>query len=260
VRIGATVAFLVTGLALAGAAWWLDRSRQPTPPTAEAVARARHDSVLLLAGYPAVASGAVNRLTGFCSAFAVAPEVLATNAHCLALASRAYRGVVVLQNGAAGRSWRLGTMWLHPGWKEGTVSPDVGLARVEGRLPSLAPLADRAVLDRLGSGARVYLYGFPGRLSDPVAPEATFVAGELGRVTTFDRRPGDPGTSQLLQHSAYSAGGTSGSPLLDSAGRVIGLHAGGYLEGRETLTGYNLAMRIDLLDGLLPYALAGSPR
>jgi S1-C subfamily serine protease len=106
----------------------------------------------------------------------------------------------------------------------------------------------------VAAGDSMSTYGFPGRLADSGAPEATYVAGVIGRVTTLDGRPGTPADQQLLQHSAFTSAGTSGSPLFDAEGRVIGINAGGYVDdsaaGRP-LPGYNFGMRIDLALALL---------
>ena len=55
----------------------------------------------------------------------------------------------------------------------------------------------------------------------------------------------------LLQHSAVTSRGTSGSPLFDENGLVIGINAGGYEAAGAPQAGYNYAMRIDLLAGLI---------
>jgi S1-C subfamily serine protease len=110
----------------------------------------------------------------------------------------------------------------------------------------------------------MYTYGFPGRLADPRAPEATFVEGVVGRVTALDGRSGDPGERRLIQHSAFTSGGTSGSPIFNSLGHVVAVNTGSYVEESKpglpqtvvprTLPGYNFGMRIDLLQELLSEA------
>jgi S1-C subfamily serine protease len=162
-----------------------------------------------------------------------------------------YQEVGVLMNGAPSNWYPVAGMVPHPGYQEGRISPDVGLLRVAGPLPHVASMAPKAELARVGPGVPVFLYGFPGRLNRLESPEATFINGQIGRVTGFDQRLGDFGNNTLLQHSAFSSQGTSGSPIFNSDGRVVGINAGGYTENGEALPGYNFAMRIDLVDSLL---------
>jgi S1-C subfamily serine protease len=116
-------------------------------------------------------------------------------------------------------------------------------------------LATRAEYEALATGDPMFTYGFPGRLSDTHAPEATFVAGVVGRITAIDGRPGDLGERQLVQHSAFTSGGTSGSPIFNAAGHVVAVNTGGYLDegklNKSALAGYNFGMRIDLAQELL---------
>jgi S1-C subfamily serine protease len=140
----------------------------------------------------------------------------------------------------------------HPGYTKDSISPDVALMRINGQVRETVRLATAAELSQIAPGVPIFLYGFPGRLNKEDAPEATFTKGDIGRVTTFAQRLGDFGQNTLLQHSAFSAAGTSGSPIFNSAGLAIGINAGGYLEDGEKLAGYNFAMRIDLLDSLFP--------
>ena len=125
---------------------------------------------------------------------------------------------------------------------------------VEADLPAQVQLAPQAVVEAISAGDTMSTYGFPGRLADTEQPEATYVAGVIGRVTALDGRPAAARTGQLLQHSAFTSAGTSGSPLFDAEGRVIGINAGGYVDdgaaGRP-LPGYNFGMRIDLAAALL---------
>jgi S1-C subfamily serine protease len=125
----------------------------------------------------------------------------------------------------------------------------------EGRLPATATLAASGEYQSLAVGDVIYSYGFPGRLSDVASPEATFMEGVIGRITTLDGRAGALGDSKLIQHSAFTSGGTSGSPIFDVDGHVVAVNTGGYMEasGEATrpLPGYNFAMRVDLVEALL---------
>ena len=133
---------------------------------------------------------------------------------------------------------------------------------VEGKLPETTTLAKRGEYEGLAVGDVIYSYGFPGRLADVAAPEATFMEGVIGRITTLDGRAGTLSDTRLIQHSAFTSGGTSGSPIFDVEGRVVAINTGGYVEAGSDATtrplpGYNFAMRVDLVEDLLKEA--GNP-
>jgi len=215
------------------------------------IAAANRFNVFMLAGYPASNGKPTGPLQGFCTAFAVSADLLATNSHCVVAGSKRFVSVAALMNGAPANRYPVIQWAAHPGYREGEISPDVGLVRISGRLTSTVTLAGPTELGQVAPGTEVFLYGFPGRLNKEDAPEATFIEGDIGRVTTFDQRLGDFGTNTLLQHSAYCTGGTSGSPMFNAAGHVIGVNAGGYVENGEALAGYNFGMRVDLINVLL---------
>jgi hypothetical protein len=215
-----------------------------------AIAAANRFNVFMLAGYPATNGKVTGPLQGFCTAFAVSADLLATNAHCVVAGSQRFVSVTALMNGAPAGRYPVVQWAAHPGYREGAISPDVGLLRIGGRLAGAVTLAGSAELGQVGPGAKVFLYGFPGRLNKEDAPEATFIEGDIGRVTTFDQRLGEFGANTLLQHSAFCTGGTSGSPMFNASGHVIGVNAGGYVENGQALSGYNFGMRVDLLDVL----------
>jgi S1-C subfamily serine protease len=115
----------------------------------------------------------------------------------------------------------------------------------------------------------MYTLGFPGSLATPQMPEATITQGIISRIMTPEKVPGRFDDAHVLQHTAYVTGGTSGSPIFDVTGTVIGINAGA-LATRQEVTlganpkgqggnkvqmtmpapGYNYGMRIDLLDDI----------
>jgi S1-C subfamily serine protease len=196
---------------------------------------------------------------GFCSAFAVADDKLVTNAHCVAAAEdlRKRGGqIVVVQNGDARTRLTVERMRRIRGFVPGgaVISPDVGWLKVDGKLPAKVQLAAASEYDALATGDPMFTYGFPGRLADVSAPEATFVEGVVGRITTIDGHAGDVKEMRLIQHSAFTSGGTSGSPIFNSAGHVVAVNTGGYVDKARALAGYNFGMRIDLAQELLSEA------
>jgi S1-C subfamily serine protease len=137
------------------------------------------------------------------------------------------------------------------------ITPDVGCFTVDDTLPKTTVLAQKGEYQAMAVGDVIYSYGFPGRLADVVSPEATFMEGVVGRITTLDGRPGALADTRLIQHSAFTSGGTSGSPIFDASGHVVGVNTGGYVEAERgsvttrPLPGYNFAMRVDLVEELL---------
>ena len=234
-----------------------------------AIARTNHDAIFLVTVKTSVEE------QGFCTAFAIATDRLITNAHCVALAEDYRRrggDIYVLQNGHADVRLKIERMKRIAGFSPNSagISPDVGWLKVDGKLPIPVTLASKAELGGVATGDQMYTYGFPGRLADVSAPEATFVEGVVGRITTLDGRvPGPPGTKeaqgQLIQHSAYTSGGTSGSPIFNGAGHVVAVNTGGYADApsaaakpggeaqvvSRSLPGYNFGMRVDLVEDLL---------
>jgi hypothetical protein len=206
-----------------------------------------------------------NRIGGCCTAFAIAPDLLATNAHCVISCGERGGTSIVTQNDSAGkiRFDIIGTS-VHPAYKtksESADSPDVGLLRIRGRAPTTVTLASDAELRSLGPGDDAFVLGFPGRVMDPISPSATFLSGRIGRVTGFAEEATTPDQAVLIQHDAVTRGGNSGSPVFNQHGHVIGVHSAHLDEESEvSVSGektkvvgaspFRVAMRVDLLRGV----------
>ena len=203
---------------------------------------------------------------GFCTAFAVRPGVLATNAHCIVTARKHGGSVIALENEGRGSvSYAVSNMRIHPGYRQNdqhSITPDVGTVHISGRAATVLQMATPGELNAVGAGDDVYLIAFPGRLMDTSNPAATFLAAHVGRVTNAGGRHGSFGDNWLVQHDAGTTHGTSGSPIFNGHGKVVAINAGGYLEGdTETVSGrktevvkaspYKFGMRIDLLNAIL---------
>jgi len=204
--------------------------------------------------------------SGFCSAFAVKPSVLATNAHCIHVARRRGGSVVAVENEGRGQvSFPVAEMRAHPGYRDGdpnSITPDVAVVKISGRAAVVLELAAAAELGAAGAGDDIYLIGFPGRLMDAANPAATFLAANIGRITGAAGRPAPAAEAWLIQHDASTTDGMNGSPIFNGHGKVIAVNAGSYLDSDdETIAGrktevvkaspYKFGMRVDLLDPLL---------
>lgn len=203
---------------------------------------------------------------GFCTAFAVRPTLLATNARCVALARKKSGRITAIENEGHGDvSFSVSNMRAHPSYRESdadNITPDVGVLTISGRAAVVLELSSNQELAHLGAGDDVYLIGFPGRLMDAQNPAATFLAAHIGRMTSGAGRPAAFNDAWLIQHDAAISRGTSGSPIFNGAGKVVGINADSYLEnddatiaGRKTevvrASPYKFGMRIDLLNVLL---------
>jgi V8-like Glu-specific endopeptidase len=206
-----------------------------------------------------------DRVGGCCTGFAIKPDVLATNAHCVLAYRKAGGSPIVTQNDSGGKArFKIVASQMHPGYKpddQSADSPDVGLIRIAGKMPYTVTIANDAELRSLGPGDDVFVLGFPGRVMDPISPSLTFLQGHLGRTTGFDGQPTSPEKSMLVQHDAVTRGGNSGSPVFNQYGHVIAVHAAhlddeadAQVGGQKTKivgsSAFRIAMRIDLLQGV----------
>ncbi|MEZ4409810.1 MAG: serine protease [Polyangiales bacterium] len=175
-----------------------------------------------------------NALRGFCTGFAVTPTLIATNAHCVHNATdEIARGgrLVALRNKSPGARLAARPAYADARFRDRRFSSggngyDVGLVRVDSRMPGQVRLATDAELSALHEGDAIFVYGFPGMTMNVASPVATITLGLLNRVTDFFDGVATPATAQKLQHSAQTSGGSSGSAIFTPNGSVIGLNAG----------------------------------
>jgi hypothetical protein len=203
---------------------------------------------------------------GICTAFAVRPSVLATNARCIYEARTHGGSVKAIENEGRGEvKFDVIDMRPHPSYRQGdtnVITPDVGVVTIRGRAAMVLEIAAQQELAASGAGDDVYVIGFPDRLMDVTNPAATFLAAHIGRVTGAAGRPVSYKDNWLVQHDASSTRGTTGSPIFDGQGKVIAINSGEYLEeGEQKIAGrntevvkaspYKFGMRIDLIEPLL---------
>ena len=206
-----------------------------------------------------------NKVGGICTAFAIGPTTLATNAHCVLGIKEKGGQPVVTQNDSGGKvRFKIVGLQSHPQYNaqsDTTDTPDVGLLRVDTKMPTWVTLANDAELRAIGPGDDVYVLGFPGRVMDPISPSATFLSGHVGRTMGFNEAAVSPEKSYLVQHDAVTRGGNSGSPVFNQYGHVIAVHAAHIdedvdqtVDGRKTTvvtsSPFRIGMRIDLLKGV----------
>lgn len=204
--------------------------------------------------------------------------LLATNSHVVAIFDKfPIHGVV--QN-KTGKLFKVKRWKPHPRYNpRATNSPDVALIQIDtkgSKIPEL-PLASDADLKGLNVGTPLGTIGYPGEMIREYVSKAkkssggqilipravaTFKVGWIGRIMTYDKTPGAWKDTRYIQHSASTTGGTSGSPMFNSQGKVVMLNNSGlsfYLRagpGRRVMrlpsaAEINYGIRVDELKDLM---------
>jgi hypothetical protein len=202
------------------------------------------------------------------TAFAVAPTLLATNAHVAQGIKEIFLGsnpVAWVFQHETGLQRNITKVWSHPGYDPTSIipTPDVGLLEVDQNLTQLLDVSGSVppfdVFDE------VSLCGFPASVTSLIDliglittgqffPRATCLHGTISAIRPLD--PGVPITEEnaiLIQYDLPTVPGTSGSAVFDGRGKVVGVHALGITGGGD----FNFAIRIDLLRNLLTVANNG---
>jgi len=228
------------------------------------------------------------RLLG--TAWPVRPNLLATNAHVAKDFGKLEKGQSLLvrpPGGGAEEYGILGTI-IHPGFDAlskfqssdpfyvptfgkrgiamlglGVPGYDVALLRVAADLPrdSILPLASKQEIEQLAPGDPVATSGYPyenvmGQEVQPLGRTPEIQIGNITALTDFFFLPTDAAHSQLVHHNMPTAGGASGSPIIDRKGNVVAVHNAGNLY--STATGdrlsriqINYAQRADIVAELV---------
>ena len=246
----------------------------------------------LAAARPSVYHVEFRRKDGFkiseATAWVVAPDTLATNAHVVGDIENA------LKNGAKAyvRSsvppyevFEIASALKHPHYDRfrksvdyyvpvaqggrligAILAYDVGLLRVAPGTKLAPPLklASPETLEALAAGQEIGYLGFPNeRMSaggvNVAQPTPQMLVARISAMTDFFLAEGAPKDRLLIQHSLPGTGGASGSPVFNSRGEVIGLfNAVNFIflpvngqTVRIPTTLVNFAQRVDLIQELL---------
>ncbi|MCW5772334.1 MAG: trypsin-like peptidase domain-containing protein [Rhodospirillaceae bacterium] len=164
---------------------------------------------------------------GHGTGFVVAPEYVATNHHVVTLGNAVVDGqseirvVITVRESGAVENRPAELVWRSP-------VLDLAIIRVKGLARPPLVLSSASPLDYPPKGAEVWALGFP-TMADVVMPaeaeraSATVTRGVVGRIGMGG---GDEKvkTRPVIQHDASINRGSSGGPLMDACGVVVGIN------------------------------------
>lgn len=193
------------------------------------------------------------------SASPIAPDLLVTNAHVAELREKLPPGakLMVRAPGKDGRVYEVIDHRLHPGYRaftgflnedpifvpavkdcptcfptvlKGSLSYDVAIMRVapNSNLSPVLEIAGEQELRAMRAGQPIALAGYPlenirGSEMTGLGATPNFRAGVVSAITDMFNLPGDAAQQRLIHHNIPVTGGNSGSPMVNSAGKLVAL-------------------------------------
>lgn len=228
------------------------------------------------------------------SASPIGPNLLATNAHVAEMMSELKDGqkLYVKAPGAGGKTYEVLEAKIYPGYAEfqkflqsdpffvtqtkncpTCLSPilsgsapayDVATLRIAdgSQLSPILEIASEKDFADIKPGTPVAMSGYPlehirSGTVQSVAATPTLSIGMVSANTDFFNLPAESNQRKLLQHNLPGTGGNSGSPMVNTAGKIVGLHnAGSYVDVPDVGRVPNAAMvrygqRADMLGDLV---------
>jgi V8-like Glu-specific endopeptidase len=249
------------------------------------------------AAYLVVVRFASGEERAYGTAVPIGPEILATNAHIVEGRETLVKGarMFVRQPGADGKQFEVVESSKHPSYAvfneflksdpffvmsskncptcypailTSVPNYDVGVLKVAAG-SSLSPILEIASAEEIANlkaGTPVALAGYPtegvrGAEVQPLGAVPTLSVGMITAITDMFNMPAESGQRRLIHHNLPTTGGSSGSPMVNSAGKIVALNNAMNVFGvpREVSGSgripnpvlINYAQRVDLLTDLM---------
>lgn len=162
------------------------------------------------------------------------------------------KDVEIRLNHSQGKSFRVAKVQVHTRYQPNgkiTGEFDVAIFEIAGETNCYFNIASQKELYSLRVGMPVASAGFPATkdLSHIDKPEATFDVGIIKQITDFENKDAGKQHNKSIVHSIPAVGGSSGSPIFTSSGKVVAVLWGGHMRGSFQQI---KAVRIDQLEGV----------
>lgn len=120
---------------------------------------------------------------------------------------------------------------IHSNYNGTPASPDIGILIADRNFSNFLYFIPEYFITKLQVGQPIGTFGFPGELDEYMSnvPIATFKDGTISAQRPYNPSSSlfNPTNNHFIQHNFDLSGGTSGSPIFDHYGFVIGIHNAG---------------------------------
>ena len=186
------------------------------------------------------------KMYGLGSGFAISNKRIMTNAHVVnglvelaeQYGTEGYSFVAVRDGGRVNHeySFELDSFAIHPEYNsENQYTYDFAVVTIKsGNISDYCVIENEEKLYTIKEGDEIYTIGFPGETGDQntIQSIATYKNGSVSALRPFNQNStaSNQYTNVVIQHNLNTTGGTSGSPIFNRYGKVIGINCSAEFE------------------------------